>query len=97
MREATEREQTLSTVAAPQVIDLEHAPAALASAVRQHRVVVLGEEHHHPEHRAFGARVLAYLRSAGVTHLALETGNQFTLDQAQREARIRPEPGTTGR
>ncbi|MGI9147818.1 MAG: hypothetical protein ACR2IK_14915 [Chloroflexota bacterium] len=90
MREAAEREKILNTVAAPQAIDLEQAPAALASAVRQHRVVVLGELHHHPEHRAFGARVLAHLRSGGVTHLALETGNQFTLDQAQREARIRP-------
>jgi hypothetical protein len=89
MREAAEREKTLTTLAAPQAIDLEQAPAALASAVRQYRVVVLGELHYHPEHRAFGARVLAQLRSAGVTHLALETGNQFTLDQAHREVRIR--------
>jgi hypothetical protein len=41
MREAAEREQTLNTVSAPPAIDLEQAPAALASAVRQHRVVIL--------------------------------------------------------
>jgi hypothetical protein len=90
IREAARREKMLTAATAPRELDLEQAPAALESAVRQHRVVVLGEEHPYPEHRAFGARVLARLRSAGVTHLALESGNQFGIDQAQREACIRP-------
>lgn len=90
LRDAANREKTLSCEAAPRVIAVERAPAALVSAVQQHRVVILGEEHPRPEHRAFGARVLADLRKAGATHFALEAGYQQPLDQAQRKARILP-------
>ena len=55
-------------------ITLDEALEILPTVVAGHRVVIVGEEHHHPEHRAFGARVLGKLRTAGVTHLALETG-----------------------
>jgi uncharacterized iron-regulated protein len=50
--------------------------------VRAHRLVILGEEHHQSEHRAFGARVLPLLNRACITHLALETSDQARLDQA---------------
>ncbi len=58
------------------------APARLEQLVRAHRLVILGEEHHQSEHRAFGARVLPLLQRAGITHLALETSDQARLDQA---------------
>jgi hypothetical protein len=68
----------------------DEAVAALEEAVQTHRVLVLGEEHHHPENRAFGARALAGLRAAGVTHLALEANHQERKDEARRSLRITP-------
>jgi hypothetical protein len=58
--------------------------------VRAHRLVILGEEHHQSEHRAFGARVLSLLKRAGITHLALETNDQAHLDQAVRSQTVTP-------
>jgi heme-binding uptake protein ChaN (Tiki superfamily) len=58
--------------------------------VRGHRLVILGEEHHQSEHRAFGARVLPLLQRAGITHLALETTDQAHLDQAVRSQTVTP-------
>ncbi len=54
------------------------------------RLVILGEEHHHPEHRAFGAHVLPLLRAVDITHLALETGAQAPLDEARQAGRVTP-------
>jgi uncharacterized iron-regulated protein len=58
--------------------------------VRAYRLVILGEEHHQSEHRAFGARVLPLLRRAGITHLALETSDQAHLDQAIQARAVTP-------
>ena len=58
--------------------------------MRAHRLVILGEEHHQSEHRAFGARVLSLLKRAGITHLALETNDQAHLDQAVRSQTVTP-------
>lgn len=58
--------------------------------MRAHRLVILGEEHHQSEHRAFGARVLPLLKRAGITHLALETNDQAHLDQAVRSQTVTP-------
>src|SRR5260370_21504544 len=58
--------------------------------MRAHRLVILGEEHHQSEHRAFGARVLPLLKHAGITHLALETSDQARLDQAIRTRTVTP-------
>ena len=68
----------------------DQALAVLVEAVSTRRVVMLGEEHHHPEHRAFGARALAALRAAGVTHLAVEANHQERKDEARRSGRITP-------
>lgn len=67
------------------------APAHLEQVVMQHRLVILGEEHHHPEHRAFGARILPLLNQAGITHLALETGSQEPLDLAAQNRQVTPD------
>lgn len=74
---------------APQTTPAEAAPRLIQMA-NDRRLVLLGEEHHHPEHRAFGARVLGQLRAAGVTHLALETGQQAPLDEAHQTGRVTP-------
>jgi hypothetical protein len=58
--------------------------------VRAHRLVILGEEHHQSEHRAFGACVLPLLKRAGITHLALETSDQARLDQAFKARMVTP-------
>ena len=71
-------------------ITLDEALEILPAAVAEHRVIIVGEEHHHPEHRAFGARLLGRLRTAGVTHLALETGEQARLDAARQSGRVTP-------
>lgn len=62
----------------------------LEQLVRAHRLVILSEEHHKSEHRAFGARVLPMLKRAGITHLALETSNQARLDQAVKARAVTP-------
>ncbi len=62
----------------------------LEQLVRAHRLVILGEEHHQSEHRAFGARVLPLLKRAGITHLALETTDQAHLDQAVQSRMVTP-------
>jgi hypothetical protein len=71
-------------------ISAKEAAAALVEAVSTRRVIVIGEEHHHPEHRAFGARVLPALRAAGCTHLALEANHQERKDEARLSRRITP-------
>jgi uncharacterized protein YeaO (DUF488 family) len=49
------------------------APTALADAVRQNRVVMIGETHEEENpHRAFGATIMQGLKDAGATHLAVE-------------------------
>jgi len=58
--------------------------------VRAHRLVILGEEHHQSEHRAFGARVLPLLKRTGITHLAFETSDQTHLDQAIKARAVTP-------
>ncbi len=58
--------------------------------MRAHRLVILGEEHHQSEHRAFGARVLPLLKRTGITHLALETSDQSCLDQATQTRMVTP-------
>ncbi len=58
--------------------------------MQAHRLVILGEEHHQSEHRAFGARVLPLLKRAGITHLALETSDQARLDQAIQARAVTP-------
>ncbi len=72
------------------MITVAEAPALLEQLVREHRLVILGEEHHQSEHRAFGARVLPLLRRAGITHLALETSDQARLDQAMQTRLVTP-------
>jgi len=64
--------------------------AVLSRAVQEHHAVILGEEHPHPEHRAFGARLIQRLREHGITHLAIETNAQALLDAAARSGRIAP-------
>ncbi len=58
--------------------------------MRAHRLVILGEEHHQSEHRAFGARVLPLLKRTGITHLAFETSDQTHLDQAIKARAVTP-------
>ncbi len=65
-----------------QKISLADAPSLLKDAIKKHRIVILGEEHHNSEHRAFGVQVLPMLMDAGITHLAMETGFQSPLDKA---------------
>lgn len=49
------------------------APSALADAVRQNRVLMIGETHEEENpNRAFGATVMQGLKDAGATHLAVE-------------------------
>jgi len=71
-------------------ITLDEAAAVLSQAVQEHHAVILGEEHPHPEHRALGARLIPRLRTAGITHLALEANAQVPLDDAARSGRIVP-------
>jgi len=71
-------------------ITLDEAAAVLSRAVQEHHAVILGEEHPHPEHRAFGARLIQRLREHGITHLAIETNAQAPLDAAARSGRIAP-------
>lgn len=76
--------------AARREVPVDQALPLLEQAVRGNRIVILAEEHASPEHRAFGARVLPALAAAGVTHLALETGNQAALDDALRTGHVLP-------
>jgi hypothetical protein len=76
--------------AAPADVPLEEAPALLTEQVAAHRVVIVNEHHINPEHRAFGARLVPLLRDAGITHLAVETGDQTRLDEAARTGRVTP-------
>ena len=71
-------------------ITLGQAAAVLSQAVRQYRVVIVSEEHPHPEHRAFGIHLIPRLRAAGITHFALEANAQAPLDAAAQAGRIVP-------
>jgi hypothetical protein len=90
MRATAEHPIDTSAQPIPEV-DTAHAPCVLAIAIQDRHVLILAEEHHHPEHRAFGARILPLQRRAGVTHLALEAGYQAPLDRARVEKRVRPD------
>lgn len=74
----------------PEITTSEVTPALLRQVVRKYRLLILGEEHHFPEHRAFGARILPMLQQAGITHLALETSEQASLDVARQSGRVTP-------
>lgn len=71
-----------------QKVSLADAPLILKDAVKKHRIVILGEEHHNSEHRAFGLQVLPMLMDAGITHLAMETGFQSPLDKAVQTKQV---------
>jgi hypothetical protein len=68
----------------------DEAVAVLLQTAQVRRVVILAEEHMSPEHRAFGARLLPAFQAAGVTHLAIETGPQASLDEARNSRRVSP-------
>jgi len=46
---------------------------AIAAAAREHRIVMINEEHRSSQQRAFANQLLVPLREAGYTHLAIET------------------------
>jgi hypothetical protein len=62
-------------------IPLLSAEEVVLSAVKGHQVVILNEAHHQPEHRAFGARLMPQLAALGVKFVAIETGDQASLDE----------------
>ncbi|MBV9170814.1 MAG: hypothetical protein JOZ81_12080 [Chloroflexi bacterium] len=52
IRAALEASDTVDRGSDPLEITLDEATAALSQAVREHRVLIVNEEHPHPEHRA---------------------------------------------
>lgn len=82
-------EQAAGSAYAP-AITPDRALATLIRAVRHHKIVIVGEQHHSPEHRLFGASILGELRKAGITHFAIETSDQGPLDYASITRRIAP-------
>jgi len=77
-------------LSAPPQAPAEDAVPRLIDAIESHQVVILAEEHHAPEHRAFGAHCMGQFRAAGITHLALETGHQEPLDEAMLTGLVTP-------
>lgn len=54
-------------------VDLREAKKAICSEVSSHQIVIINENHHHPQHRRFGKNLLPCFKQAGFTHFALET------------------------
>jgi hypothetical protein len=69
-------------------VPLVPAEQLVLDAAREHQIVILNETHYHPEHRAFGARLIPRLRALGVKYFALETDGQGELDEAMRTGRV---------
>jgi len=59
--------------AVPEGLVPESAMQAIVEAARRHRVVIINEWHHVPQHRAFIAELLPRLREAGFEYYAAET------------------------
>lgn len=58
------------------------APArdAICAEIKKHQIVIINENHHHPQHRAFGRALLPCFKNAGFTHFALETIGEETAE-----------------
>lgn len=82
--------------AASELVDGHHAAdavGAIIDAARGRRIVMINEEHRSSRQRAFANEILAPLRKAGFTHLALETLSEDT-DQLSDRGYPRLNSGT---
>lgn len=80
---------TAEELSAIRSVPLMPAEDMVLRAVKEHQVVILNEAHHQPEHRAFGARLMPRLAALGVKFVAIESGDQESLDAAAKSGQVK--------